>query len=250
MSLASSRFASNTFRGSTAFANRGAFSSPLNLNSGLVHNQLGGFRSNQFGNNLGFNRFGFGNRFRFNRPFGFGCFGCGFGIGFGFGWWGPGFGWWDPFWFEPWYDPWGGVGLNGYYAYPPYDYGAPDGYDSSSLSYNNSTSGADNSSGAYENAPAPLSAPSADVTAEATMNHAAALRLYLKNGAAFDVTDYWVADNKLNFVVANGVEFGIELDQLDLQRTVDENAKRGIQFILQPDPNGSTGAPKSETPAY
>ena len=74
-------------------------------------------------------------------------------------------------------------------------------------------------------------------------NHAPVLRLYLNNGAAFDVADYWVADNKLHFVAQDGAEVSIEMDQIALQRTVDENAKRGIQFILNPHPNGATDSP-------
>jgi hypothetical protein len=71
----------------------------------------------------------------------------------------------------------------------------------------------------------------------------ATLRLYLKNGATFDVATYWLAENKLHYISTDGSELIIQMDQLDLQRTVDENAKRGIKFTLQPGRNGSTAAP-------
>ncbi len=79
--------------------------------------------------------------------------------------------------------------------------------------------------------------------ADKSVSTVAALRLYLKNGAAFDVTDYWFADNKLHYVVTDGSEIAIDMDQLDLQRTVDENAKHGVQFTLKSGPDGSTAAP-------
>jgi hypothetical protein len=35
----------------------------------------------------------------------------------------------------------------------------------------------------------------------------------------------------------------VDMDQVDLQRTVDENAKRGVRFSLKPKPNNSNPAP-------
>ena len=110
----------NRATGNLAFANQTTFNSPRMVNSEFVHNRFRGFGSNRFG------IFGV-NRFR-SHPFGvggFGCFGCGFGIRFGFGgwgwnpwWWGPNLAYWNPFWINPWYDPWWGLGLYGDYGYP------------------------------------------------------------------------------------------------------------------------------------
>jgi len=61
--------------------------------------------------------------------------------------------------------------------------------------------------------------------------------LYLKDGTVFPASDYWVADNRLHYRVDYGGENAIDIDQLDLQRTVDENAKRNIRFALKPQPN-------------
>jgi hypothetical protein len=220
----------NTFRSnSTTFARRPIFNPPLILNSGFFPNRIGVFGANRTGF-FGMNRF----RFRPNR---FGCFGCGFGFGWGWGWnswwWGPGLGWWDPFWFDPW---WWGSGPYGYYApSPSYNYGAPSDYgdySSSSPAYSTPDSGANS--------------PNSNVVVNNSVGTAPALRLYLKNGAALDVTDYWFADNKLNYVTTDGSEFGIEMDQLDLQRTVDENAKHGVRFTLKSGRDGSTAEPATK----
>jgi hypothetical protein len=231
--LASRPGFANSFRSnSTTFGRRPIFNPPLIVNSGFFPNRIGVFGNNRPG-------FGGANRFRF-RPNRFGCFGCGFGFGFGFGWgwgwnswwWGPGFGWWDPFWYDPW---WWGWGHYGYYS-PGlsynYNYGAPSDYGNYS-----------SSSPTYSTPDSATNSPNANVVAENSISTAPALRLYLKNGATFDVTDYWFADNKLHYVATDGSEIAIEMDQLDLLRTVDENAKHGVQFTLKSGPDGSTAAP-------
>ena len=60
--------------------------------------------------------------------------------------------------------------------------------------------------------------------------------LYLKDGTTYVVSDYWLTESKLHFVTDNGVENAIDVDQLDLQRTVDHNASHGVSFTLQPAP--------------
>jgi hypothetical protein len=57
----------------------------------------------------------------------------------------------------------------------------------------------------------------------------------------YAASDYWLANNKLHYVVNDGVENTVDMDQVDLQRTVDENAKRGVRFSLKP--NNSNPAP-------
>ena len=60
--------------------------------------------------------------------------------------------------------------------------------------------------------------------------------LFLKDGTVYAITDYWIADNKLHYITNYGGENSIPLDQLDMQRTVDVNAKRGINITLRPSP--------------
>ncbi|MGB0036409.1 MAG: hypothetical protein WBP79_13135 [Candidatus Acidiferrales bacterium] len=206
---------------------------------------------------FGFNRFGF-NRFGFGR-FGFrgGCFGCGFGWGFGFGlgfgdWWDP---WWpswgwDPFWAPYAYDPW--WGWPGYYGY---------GYPAIGYNYNIEIPGpysgsSDDNSSSYESAPALEGSPN---TNPPTGNMAAStptVLLYLKDGTMFVASDYWLKDGRLHYYVNYGGENEVEMDQLDLQRTVDENSKRGVRFSLKPHSDSTESvapapatSPSNATPA-
>jgi len=60
------------------------------------------------------------------------------------------------------------------------------------------------------------------------------LVLYLRDGSGYGVTDYWLANGMLNFETTYGAEKSIPLDQLDVQRTVDQNAANGVYFTLSP----------------
>ena len=219
---------------------------------------------------LGFGGRGFGSE-RFGRGFGFrgrgfGCWGCGFGWGWGlgFGWgggWGLGWGW-NPWWYSPlWYDPfwYGSWGWPGYYdAYPLY--APPSGPVTYPPPYG---PGDDNSSGANSDQSQSYAAPQSDVAPQMYSNpgsgsdvtpdlgpdtgnvaeSAPTVLLYTKDGTTFPASDYWVADGKLHYRITYGGENVLEINQLDLQRTVDENAKRGIRFTLKPQPVPSTPAP-------
>jgi hypothetical protein len=61
--------------------------------------------------------------------------------------------------------------------------------------------------------------------------------LYFKDGTVLPASDYWVADNRLHFRVSYGGESTIDINQLDWQRTVNENAKRNVRFALKPQPD-------------
>jgi hypothetical protein len=164
--------------------------------------------------------FGFGGCF---GPFFFGCgggfFGGGFGFGFGLGY---GYGYCDPFWGCP-------AGFYGSYYNGGY-YG--------NQIYNQST---DDSSVSNEFNPSRYWGPSAPPeetgggrgSASSSDNEVV---LFLKDGTVYAITDYWIADNKLHYVTNYGGENSIPLDQLDMQRTVDTNAKRGINITLRPTP--------------
>ncbi len=66
--------------------------------------------------------------------------------------------------------------------------------------------------------------------------------LYLKDGSSFAVSDYWLADGKLHYVTSYGGENAVDESKVDLQRTVNENATRGVDFTLRPQPAGSGDA--------
>lgn len=58
--------------------------------------------------------------------------------------------------------------------------------------------------------------------------------LYMKNGALYALTNYWIEDGKLHYLTSYGGENTIDMDDIDLQKTVDVNAKRGLDFTLKP----------------
>jgi hypothetical protein len=173
--------------------------------------------------------FGFGGCF---GPFFFGCggfFGPGFGFGFGLGY---GYGYCDPFWGCP-------AGFYGSYYNGGY-YG--------NQIYNQST---DESTVSNEFNPSRYWGPSAPPEETGGGGGAGAssdneVVLFLNDGTVYAITDYWVADNKLHYVTNYGGENSIPLDQLDMQRTVDVNAKRGINITLRPTPQSQQQAPEAQ----
>jgi hypothetical protein len=60
--------------------------------------------------------------------------------------------------------------------------------------------------------------------------------LVLNNGSSHAVTDYWVSDGYLEYINPDGSRSHIPLEALDLQRTVTENAPRGLPFVLRSTP--------------
>ena len=58
--------------------------------------------------------------------------------------------------------------------------------------------------------------------------------LVLKDGSVYGVTDYWVEEGRLHYLTSYGGENDISIDQLDLQKTVDQNWARGVEFVLRP----------------
>ena len=162
-----------------------------------------------------FNNFSPFNRFFFRRPF-FGCFGCGFGfagLSFGFG---------APLWW--------GSGWPGWFGGPGYPYGLPYGYSLPSdfgLTYDSQAAGepqSDNSPGSGTFAR----------TRRSAGNASAILQLYLKDGTMYSARNCWLAEGKLHCTGTDLSESVFELDAIDFQRTVDENAKRGVPFTLKP----------------
>lgn len=56
--------------------------------------------------------------------------------------------------------------------------------------------------------------------------------LYLNNGSAVEASDYWFKGDTLHYVSENGRESQIPLNDLDIQRTTDANARLGFRFTL------------------
>jgi hypothetical protein len=235
------------------------------------------FGGNRFGfggfGGFGFNNFGFG----FNR-FGFGCCGFGFGLGFGSPWgWGFGWGWnaWDPFWLglgpwptswpTSWYDPW--WDWNGTYAPPSIDYSAPpeppqppyvQPPPDQAPSDQSPNGQADNVLPFYATPQAASSSAAADSTGNyaARQNPASSLPpangtesaaqyelLYLKTGDVYPISECWLADGKLHYVLNGGGEYSVDLDLIDFDGTVNENAKRGVSFTIKPSPGNPASTP-------
>jgi hypothetical protein len=73
--------------------------------------------------------------------------------------------------------------------------------------------------------------------------------LYLKDGTVYLISDYWLADNNIHYVTSDGAEHTIDLDQVDLQKSVDVNARRGVTFTLRPAPDGAVPSDSGMPPA-
>jgi hypothetical protein len=170
-----------------------------------------------FGNGFGCNPFsGWG----FNQ--GFGCGGLGYGFGYGGGYYGAGYG----YNFGPGYDSSSGPadfsGDASTDGYGSYSSGNPSAYDSSAPSSSDASSTDAGTSQVVTTAPAD-SEPAPPATT-----------IFLKNGTSFEVMSYWLDAGKLHYITNYGGEASIDMTQLDLQRTVDENAQRGGSFTLRP----------------
>ena len=66
-------------------------------------------------------------------------------------------------------------------------------------------------------------------------------QLYLKDGTVYNVIDYWLVDGQIHFTIleqsgTKSVEQAIDLDELDLQKTIDVATQRGFQFMLRNEP--------------
>ena len=168
------------------------------------------------------------------RRFHGGFFGPGYGYGYGFGGfypWGFGLG----LGFGPGCDPLWNFGCDAY-GYPGYGYYGPyaPGFYLNSYSGDDIAAAPDTSQdyGVYSD-----QGTAADNSSDAGAKGTTVL--YLNDGTSFAVTDYWVADHKLHYVTDGARENVIDLDQIDVQRTVDENAARGVNFTLRPAPGSA-----------
>ena len=99
----------------------------------------------------------------------------------------------------------------------------------------------DNSGGIAEPEPSPNDNP---VTGNVSSSRPTVL-LYLKDGTTYAASDYWLQDGELHYTVNYGGEGTLNMDELDLQRTVNENARRGVNFSLHPNPASANPQPSS-----
>src|SRR5271170_5464337 len=177
-----------------------------------------------FGYNPYYGGFGFGfGGFGLCDPF-WGCFGYGFGYGFG--------------------------GGPGYFGATSGGYGS--GWTDEAAEGSGNVTSPDNPDSYVVAAPgsggAEAAADSSGGTEELRTDSAPQqtyVLLYLKDGSSFAVSDYWLADGKLHYVTSYGGDNAVDESRVDLQRTVNENAARGVDFTLKPQPagNGNAAAP-------
>lgn len=59
-----------------------------------------------------------------------------------------------------------------------------------------------------------------------------ALLLYLKDGSALEVTDYWVEGLTMRYVTQGGKKGSVAVADIDIQRTTDASARIGLKFRL------------------
>jgi len=186
----------------------------VSVNSALIPIPVFGTASSRFG----VNNFGFGSRRGFRGRGGFGCFnfafgpcgglGYGFGLGYGYGYgygYGSGYGYWG-----------GGYDIN------PADFNAQD------VTAPNPWMG----DYVYEGSDEAAQVEAATAPGPLTV-------IYFKDGSSYGVRDYWMDGGQLHYVTSYGGENSVAADRVDLQRTVDENAKNGIDFTLRPAQPGS-----------
>ena len=69
--------------------------------------------------------------------------------------------------------------------------------------------------------------------------------VYLKDGTMLVADDYWLDGGQFHYTVKYGGETQIGLDQVDVQKSVDENAKRGVKFTMKARPAMASTSPAS-----
>jgi hypothetical protein len=57
--------------------------------------------------------------------------------------------------------------------------------------------------------------------------------LYLNGGYSVGVTEYWLENAELHYHTTYGGDNAVPIDELDLQRTINENASRGVPLALR-----------------
>ncbi len=256
--------------------NRGIASTSRGL-SNFGSSRIGGsaFASSTLGRNglfrgdgLGVGGFGFNRGFGFGRGFG-GCWGCGLGFGWGLGWgwpfWDWGFGWgWPGYWGLGWDYP-------GYYPYwdgyydGPYSDNSWIWDDNNASNYSDYTGYTNNDQSSLDSGPSNQApdfnqydfsqpsnsgasqrvSPETTVTAASDPEYLPTV-VYMKDGTKYEITSYWSSGNTLHYVNGQGGVSTVDVNQIDLQRTIDENAKHGVRFWVRPQPAAAAPAPAAQ----
>jgi hypothetical protein len=172
------------------------------------------------------------------------------GLGFGFG----GYGLCDPFWGCSGYGFGYGYGFGGGLGYfGATSGGYSSGWTSEAAEGSANVTSPDNPDSYLLAAPGTGGAAAAVDSADGTQvlrtdsaPQQTYVLLYLKDGSSFAVSDYWLADGKLHYVTSYGGDNAVDESRVDLQRTVNENAARGVDFTLKPQ---AAGAGKAATAA-
>jgi hypothetical protein len=181
-------------------------------------------------------------------PFGLWCGGFGYGGfgygGFGYGAFGLGAFWWPDYSLDggaAWGDPCAPMWFAGCDAY--YD-GNGMGADTTQAPPDDSDSiSAQKMDDNEHNVWLPPDTPEREQNAVAAEKSLTVL--YLKDGSVYAVTDFWVADGKLTYDTSYGAENSIDLEKLDLERTVNANAARGVPFTMKPKPSAQPAPPST-----
>ena len=72
--------------------------------------------------------------------------------------------------------------------------------------------------------------------------------LYLKDGTVFAVASYTVSDGQLHYATAYGEKNDVLVDLIDLHKTIEANAERGVAFTLTPSATPATPGASKPTP--
>jgi hypothetical protein len=66
------------------------------------------------------------------------------------------------------------------------------------------------------------------------------VEIFLKDGTIYNVSDYWFVNGQMHFLVAEEgakpTEQMMDLDEVDLQRTIDVNTRRGFRIVMRNEP--------------
>lgn len=65
--------------------------------------------------------------------------------------------------------------------------------------------------------------------------------LYLKDGTVYSVADYWFVNGQVHFITseergAKSTERVVALDELDFEKTIDVNTRRGFRVVMRDEP--------------
>lgn len=66
------------------------------------------------------------------------------------------------------------------------------------------------------------------------------VKIFLKDGTVFNASDYWFVNGQMHFVTAEDGEKPVEqvlgMDEVDWQRTIDVNTRRGFRLVMRDEP--------------